>query len=218
MQRISSLCISTPFNTFINRIIHGDCVQVMRQMPEAIVDLVVTDPPYLVNYSDRRGRRVANDNNGSWIEPAFAEVYRLLKPDRLCISFYGWNHTETSCEPGKQPDSPRLGTLSGSNSTLQRLDSPRHGTSRRTCWPRVTPEKPVEPPADVRDDWRYTGNRLHPTQVDDPNIAANWCVTRRARQHRLLPTPAMSSPRRSGAVVSPPAGQGFGDARRSAAS
>ena len=82
-------------NTFVNRIIHGDCVQVMRQMPEASVDLVVTDPPYLVNYSDRRGCRVANDNNGSWVEPAFAEVYRLLKPDRLCISFYGWNHTET---------------------------------------------------------------------------------------------------------------------------
>jgi predicted methyltransferase len=29
-----------------NALIHGDCIDVMRQMPAATVDLVVTDPPY----------------------------------------------------------------------------------------------------------------------------------------------------------------------------
>ena len=42
--------------SFTNRIIHGDCIQVMQQMPANSVDFVLTDPPYLVNYKDRDGR------------------------------------------------------------------------------------------------------------------------------------------------------------------
>lgn len=36
--------------SFINRVIHGDCIAVMNTMPAESVDLVLTDPPYLVNY------------------------------------------------------------------------------------------------------------------------------------------------------------------------
>ncbi len=36
---------------FTNRILHGDCIDVMRQMPAASVDFILTDPPYLVNYT-----------------------------------------------------------------------------------------------------------------------------------------------------------------------
>ena len=81
-------------NTYINRIIRGDCVQIMQQLPSASVGLVVTDPPYLVNYRSRDHRRCANDDNSSWLEPAFSEIYRLLKPDTFCVSFYGWNKAE----------------------------------------------------------------------------------------------------------------------------
>ena len=31
---------------FINKIICGDCLEVMKEMPDGCVDLVVTDPPY----------------------------------------------------------------------------------------------------------------------------------------------------------------------------
>ena len=31
---------------FINKVIQGDCLEVMKQMPDKCVDLVVTDPPY----------------------------------------------------------------------------------------------------------------------------------------------------------------------------
>ena len=40
-------------DVFVNRIICGDCIPVMKQMPSNSVDLVVTDPPYLVNYKPR---------------------------------------------------------------------------------------------------------------------------------------------------------------------
>ncbi len=46
-----------------NRILHGDCVQLMTALPAESVDFILTDPPYLVRYRDRTGRRVANDDN-----------------------------------------------------------------------------------------------------------------------------------------------------------
>ena len=35
---------------FVNQIIHGDCLDVMREMPDKSVDFVLTDPPYGLNY------------------------------------------------------------------------------------------------------------------------------------------------------------------------
>lgn len=35
---------------YINRVIHGDCLEVMRGMPDKCVDIVLTDPPYGMNY------------------------------------------------------------------------------------------------------------------------------------------------------------------------
>ena len=35
---------------YINQVIQGDCLEIMKQMPDKCVDLVVTDPPYGLNY------------------------------------------------------------------------------------------------------------------------------------------------------------------------
>ena len=69
----------------------GDCTKVLRRMPDNSVDMVLTDPPYLVRYMDRNGRSIANDDNGRWIFLAFAEIDRVMKPDSYCVSFYGWS-------------------------------------------------------------------------------------------------------------------------------
>ncbi|MEO6828880.1 MAG: hypothetical protein ABI164_03655 [Acidobacteriaceae bacterium] len=41
------------------------------------------DPPYLVDYHSRDGRGLRNDMGDSWLKPAFAEAYRLLRPNRF---------------------------------------------------------------------------------------------------------------------------------------
>ena len=50
--------VAPPQNGFTNQILHGDCIEVMRQMPANSVDFILTDPPYLVNYRDRSGRTI----------------------------------------------------------------------------------------------------------------------------------------------------------------
>ncbi len=66
-------------SSFINQILHGDCIEVMRQMPANSVDFILSDPPYLVNYRDRDGRSIQNDADDTWLKPAMAEAYRVLK-------------------------------------------------------------------------------------------------------------------------------------------
>lgn len=33
-------------NNLINKIIHADCMDVLRSLPDKCVDLILTDPPY----------------------------------------------------------------------------------------------------------------------------------------------------------------------------
>ena len=80
---------------FINSIMQGDCIQVMRQMPANSVDFILADPPYLVNYRDRSGRSIQNDVNADWLKPAMREAYRVLKMNRVAVMFYGWTKVDT---------------------------------------------------------------------------------------------------------------------------
>ena len=68
----------------------GDCIEALATVQPGIVDLVVTDPPYVAHYRDRSGRCVARDNCADWIRPAFDQIARVMRQDSLCVSFYGW--------------------------------------------------------------------------------------------------------------------------------
>src|SRR5207249_8768494 len=77
-----------------NQVITGDCLKLLPLLPAASVDMVLTDPPYLVRYQSRDGRKVPNDDTDAWLLPAFTEAYRVLKPDRYCVSFCGFTQAE----------------------------------------------------------------------------------------------------------------------------
>jgi site-specific DNA-methyltransferase (adenine-specific) len=85
-----------------NSISHGDCIQVMREMPANSVDFILTDPPYLVNYRDRDGRSILNDANAEWLKPAMRQAYRVLKQDHLAIMFCGWTKVDAFLTPGRK--------------------------------------------------------------------------------------------------------------------
>jgi site-specific DNA-methyltransferase (adenine-specific) len=74
----------------------GDCRDVLPTLPK--VDLVLTDPPYGVDWqSNRRAikhQMIANDGSLEWLEAVFVGIYRAMRDDSLCISFYGWPDAE----------------------------------------------------------------------------------------------------------------------------
>jgi DNA modification methylase len=71
-------------------VIQGDCKSVLQTLPHESVDFVLTDPPYLGHYKDRYGRTLANDDDPAAVVGAYSELYRVLKPNRFCISFCGY--------------------------------------------------------------------------------------------------------------------------------
>jgi len=72
----------------VDRIIQGDCLEVLKDMPDNSVDLVLTDPPYKV--SQKYGGGVDADNlmAVSSILQVMPELSRILKPNRMAVIFY----------------------------------------------------------------------------------------------------------------------------------
>jgi site-specific DNA-methyltransferase (adenine-specific) len=65
----------------MNRIIHGDCTEVLKTVPAESVDFVLTDPPYFVRYRDRSGRSVQNDGRtGSQPPSPAGKPAALIRP------------------------------------------------------------------------------------------------------------------------------------------
>jgi hypothetical protein len=64
-------------------LIHGDCLEELKRLPENSVDAVVTDPPYGLSFMGRRW------DYGVPSVAAWQEVFRVLKPGGHVLSFGG---------------------------------------------------------------------------------------------------------------------------------
>lgn len=88
-------------NDFINKIIHGDCLKVIKEIPSQSIDLVVTDPPYGIDYRSNHGKKEYKEriHSHTWdISFDFTEYYnqcwRILKPD--CFMYVFGRHENFS--------------------------------------------------------------------------------------------------------------------------
>lgn len=67
-----------------DRLILGDCLDVLRQMPADTVDLIVTSPPYADSRKDTYGG-IHPDQYVEWFLPISTELKRVLKPEGTFI-------------------------------------------------------------------------------------------------------------------------------------
>lgn len=77
----------------LNTIIQGDCLEVMKNIPDKSVDLVIADPPYGVNYdggvtNDIKREKLVNDDTADLYQKIYPEIYRILKDDGTAYIFY----------------------------------------------------------------------------------------------------------------------------------
>ena len=64
------------------KIINGDCIEVMKTLPEGSVDLVVTSPPYNCGIKyDMYIDNLPMDQYWVWTREWLTEIYRLIKDD-----------------------------------------------------------------------------------------------------------------------------------------
>ena len=89
----------------INTIKQGDCIELMAELPRSCIDLVITDPPFAIDFQaarqnyNRMSSRVLEGYNEissndyqtftiAWL----SEATRLLKDSGSMYIFSGWNH------------------------------------------------------------------------------------------------------------------------------
>jgi site-specific DNA-methyltransferase (adenine-specific) len=79
------------------QLIHGDCLEEMKKIPDGSIDLVLTDPPYGINYQSnmrtvsKKFDIIANDNNDMRFV-AYNEYQRVLKDNTCAVIFCSWKN------------------------------------------------------------------------------------------------------------------------------
>ena len=146
-----------------NTVLQGDCVEVMRRFRSRSVDFVLTDPPYLAHYCSRDGRTVANDGDAAWLKPAFAEIFRVLRRDSFCVSFYGWHQADKFIAAWREAGFRLAGHLTFTKRYASTERFLRYHHENAYLLAKGNPQQPAQRIPDVLE-WKYSGNRLHPTQ------------------------------------------------------
>jgi site-specific DNA-methyltransferase (adenine-specific) len=86
----------------LNKIYNEDCIEGMKNIESNSIDLIVTDPPYLVKY--KTGRRkdkshkftkeILNDNNEQLLKDYIKECYRIMKDNTAMYMFCSSNKVD----------------------------------------------------------------------------------------------------------------------------
>lgn len=147
----------------LNQILWGESTSLLSRFPKESIDLVVTDPPYLINYRDRDGRSIINDDNPEAVLSVYKELYRVLKPDSYCISFYGWSTIAAFSQEWKKAGFSIAGHFIWHKRYNSRAGHVRYCHEAAYLLVKGSPPRPELPLDDVRS-WEYTGNKSHPTE------------------------------------------------------
>ncbi|HEV2297667.1 MAG TPA: DNA methyltransferase [Candidatus Acidoferrales bacterium] len=146
-----------------NAVLQGDCIEVMRQLRSCSVNFVLTDPPYLANYCSRDGRKVTNDGDAAWLKLAFAQIFRVLRRDAFCISFYGWHQADKFIAAWREAGFRLAGHLTFTKRYPSTERFLRYHHENAYLLAKGNPPQPTQRIPDVLE-WKYSGNKLHPTQ------------------------------------------------------
>lgn len=79
----------------LNKIYCMDCLEGMKQLPDKSVDLVLTDPPYNLNYRSNRGSKEYKErvqtaqqwDNNFDVRPVLSEILRITKDNSYILIF-----------------------------------------------------------------------------------------------------------------------------------
>lgn len=76
----------------------GDCLELMKNIPNESVDIIITDPPYGINLTPQRingkfkNTKIINDDTLNWLDYFVEETYRISK-NVVCV-FCGWQNID----------------------------------------------------------------------------------------------------------------------------
>lgn len=78
----------------------GDCLELMKQIPDGSVDMVLTDPPYGMDYQSNRRVvsekfvKIKNDKTLEWVDDFIDQCHRAMKTDSALYFFCSWHNMD----------------------------------------------------------------------------------------------------------------------------
>ena len=76
----------------------GDCLELMKTIPDGSVDMVLTDPPYGMSFVSGFRKvafnAIANDSSLEWIDDLASELHRITKDDTAHYVFCSYHHID----------------------------------------------------------------------------------------------------------------------------
>ena len=79
-----------PIEDFKNKIIEGDCMEIMKEMPDNSIDTIITDPPYGLEFMGKDWDKFKeNKNFQEWNYLWAKEALRVAKPGTILMAFGG---------------------------------------------------------------------------------------------------------------------------------
>ncbi len=73
---------------YIDKIIHGDCLEIMKRMPDESVDIILTSPPY--NLKNSTGNGMKDGRCGKWANAALQNGYESHSDDLPHEEYVAW--------------------------------------------------------------------------------------------------------------------------------
>lgn len=77
-------------DTYRNRIICGDAVEVMQSLPDGCIDLIVTSPPYNLRTSTGNGMRAGGGTRSKWPSPRLLDGYASHADSMSHADYVSW--------------------------------------------------------------------------------------------------------------------------------
>lgn len=82
----------------INKIHHGDCLELMKDIDDKSIDLLLTDVPYGMNFQSNyrkvKYNPIENDNNLDWLPSWCKEIKRVVKDNAHLYIFCSWHNVD----------------------------------------------------------------------------------------------------------------------------
>lgn len=78
----------------------GDCLELMKDIPDGSVDMILTDPPYGMDYQSNRRTatqkfaKIANDNGLEWVDGFIDECHRVMAEKSAIYFFASWHNLD----------------------------------------------------------------------------------------------------------------------------
>ena len=166
-----------------------DCMRLLSEMPDKSVDLVLTDPPYAMNFQSNsravKHKKIQGDTNLDWLPEWVSEIRRVVKDDSHIYIWCSWHKVDVfKAELEKHFKIKNLLVWAKNGGGMGDLKGGYGGCHELLFFINNGRDLNGKRDTDVISKAYRTGNEYHPTQKPE-NLMA-WLIEKSSKEGDLV--------------------------------